>query len=169
MNNEFKIPEKYLIDFDTLKVGDRVWTIGDGYTMVDGISSKINSIYPILVNGVQYTVSGRLSESDKYPSLFRVNPFEDIREEFFADRLMEVRDGIHSSWFKRVVFGKKNGRWIAWCTDSIKEANDVYIIGTWTEAREITPPSEELVHLTLQDISEGRGKGVPAHLIRIKE
>lgn len=166
MNNDFKIPEKYLIDFDNLKVGDRVWTIQHGYTTIADIDT---GSYPIFCGDRSYTKKGMLIDTDIAPSLFRSNPFEDIREEFFADRLMEVRDGIYSSWFKRVVFGKKNGRWIAWCTDNIKEANDVYIIGTWTEAREITPPSEELVHLTLQDISEGKGKGVPAHLIRIKE
>lgn len=31
------------------------------------------------------------------------------------------------------------------------------------------PKEEKLIELTIQDISDGKGKGIPAHLIRIKE
>lgn len=169
MNNDFKIPQKYLIDFDTLKVGDRVWSLRHGYTTVSRID---NDEYPISINGISYAKSGKDFIDDQYPSLFRSNPFEGIREEFFKDTLMEVREEGENDeyWVKRVVFGKKNGKWIAWQNgETLESAKTQIKTKAWVEARHLPPPSEELVHLTLKDISEGKGKGVPAHLIRIKE
>lgn len=166
--NDFKIPGKYLIDFDSLKVGDRVWGIREGYTKV--INLVYNDMFPIVTTeGKTYTNTGRFGVSHSHPSLFRSNPFEDIREEFFADTLMEVRNG-NGRWYKRVVIGRKNEQWFAWDgIDCLEDEHNAECISSWDEARPITPPSEELVHLTLKDISEGKGVGVPAHLIRIKE
>jgi hypothetical protein len=39
----------------------------------------------------------------------------------------------------------------------------------WKHAKEIEPETQQEVHLTLEDISNGKGVGVPAHLIRIKK
>ena len=57
-----------------IKVGDKVWTIADGETMVSHIDEK--SAYPIFtVCGQEsYTADGRLSVSDKHPSLFWSDP-----------------------------------------------------------------------------------------------
>lgn len=163
--NDFKIPAKYLIDFDTLKVGDRVWSFQEGAVTVIEVNENF-----IKAGKWHYTRAGLFDTNDQYPSLFRSNPFEDLREEFFKDTLMEVRDINREDWCKRVVLGKKNGIWLSWSNAlTLEEAKEVMSITTWNQARPLPPPSEELVHLTLKDISEGKGVGVPAHLIRIKE
>lgn len=171
--NDFKIPQKYLIDFDTLKVGDRVWSISEGYVSIHSISRMEK--YPIKTSfdydkrQRTYTYDGKYCDDDQYPSLFRSNPFDDLREEFFADRHVKVsQDGI--CWYYRKVFGLVKDKWLAWESEEVIEQCQLAVgISQWNYCNEITPPSEELVHLTLKDISEGKGKGVPAHLIRIKE
>ena len=58
------------------KVGDRVWSIQDGYGKVE----KLDRLrYPVLVthdNGdeVGYTQDGKNYEADEYPSLFHEKP-----------------------------------------------------------------------------------------------
>lgn len=96
----------------------------------------------------------------KYPS----NKFVPFPEE----KVMLVRDNHPSIWVKRVVFGKKGNRFLAWNdVETLEKTNDVYTIASWLEARDVE--EEQLVHLTIQDISDGKGKGVPKHLIRIKD
>lgn len=43
------------------------------------------------------------------------------------------------------------------------------IKGGWKLVTPEEEKKEELVHLTIKDISEGKGTGVPLHLIRVKE
>jgi hypothetical protein len=87
-------------------------------------------------------------------------------------KLMLVSESDQSSKVKRVVFAEKTNssgvkKYIAWCdVKTIKESIDILNTAVWDNAEEI---KEELVHLTLKDISEGKGVGVPSHLIRIKE
>ena len=61
------------------------------------------------------------------------------KTEFFEDKLMEVSDsGI--KWYPRVVFGKKNGKYIAWGgAKTIEEAEKITVTTPWNYAREIDP------------------------------
>ncbi len=65
--------------FKDLKVGDKVWTIQTGWSVVTSINDTIN--YPILIDGwASYTTDGKWGCRDKYDSLYLSNPFEDIDE-----------------------------------------------------------------------------------------
>ena len=57
-----------------IKVGDKVWTIEDGETMVSGINEK--SAYPIFTDCGRrsYMADGRLYQDHKHPSLFWSDP-----------------------------------------------------------------------------------------------
>lgn len=158
MNSDFKIPERYLIDFDNLKVGDRVWTINNDYCIVEMLNKS--HTYPITAGSVYYTKDGKMGEWHKYPSLFRSNPFEDIRE---GGRIVKATASL-----ERTIEAITLMRGF-----DISPQVDIHLYNLQMMLHkvvdELNPPSEELVHLTLKDISEGRGKGVPAHLIRIKE
>lgn len=70
--------EKYLIDFDTLKVGDKVWSIEFGDNVVGSITSSGD--YPIKIYNTAYARDGKISTFNKFPSLFKSNPFGSISE-----------------------------------------------------------------------------------------
>jgi hypothetical protein len=62
--------------FKDLKVGDKVWTMQTGYSLVTSVSDTIN--YPILVDGwASYTTDGKWGCRDKYDSLYFENPLKD--------------------------------------------------------------------------------------------
>lgn len=142
--------EKYLIDFDTLKVGDKVWTIQEGDTKVINLNS--NSEYQIETEGNLYTKDGFCSEEDKFTSLFKSNPFESISE---YPRVMEVSDNRDFSNSEvRVVFKEKQGKYIAWMNAKTLEESE-YILNTisWKYAREIQPEKKK-TRLTMEDIAK---------------
>jgi len=79
-----------------LKVGDKVWTIQDGETIV--IEIKEDYDFPIITaNDKYYTLDGLHYTSDKHPSLFLSNPFKK-----FEPRFMMVSDN-GKNWVKRYV------------------------------------------------------------------
>ena len=59
--------------------------------------------------------------------------------EFFEDKLMEVsNNGV--TWVKRVVFGRKNDKYIAWAyAETIEDAASNIETLSWKFAREIDP------------------------------
>jgi hypothetical protein len=79
------------------------------------------------------------------------------------------KESDRQSKHKRYVVGTKNGNYLAW-VNSGTEKSAIASSGTttWNYAWPIQEEEKE-VHLTLEDISAGKGKGVPAHLIRIKK
>lgn len=71
--------------------------------------------------------------------------------------------------YKRVVFAHKNNRYIAWNSAVTIEAAEKIIDTTaWFYAKDIEE-EPQIVELTIEDISAGKGVGVPANLIRIKK
>lgn len=86
-----------------------------------------------------------------YPKVMWISDFSDFR-----------------SKQKRVVFMEKNGKFLAWVeAETFEDAEKVTDTCSWNHAQDIE--EEQIVELTIQDISEGKGKGVPPHLIRIKK
>ena len=75
-------------------------------------------------------------------------------------KLMLVSDDIITWYEKKVIARDKNGRFLI-----ESKYNDAYL--TFNFAKELE--TEEIVELTLKDISEGKGVGVKPSLIRIKE
>ena len=101
--------EKYLIDFDTLKVGDKVWSIQEGNTEIKHLDG--DSVYPIrTTNNELYKKDGCYQTNDNFPSLFKSNPFESISE---YPKVMEVSNNENFIQSEiRVVFKEKQGKYI---------------------------------------------------------
>jgi len=107
------------------------------------------------------------------------NPEDERQPGLSFPRLMLVKCRIEEKeWRKRVVFGKDDfGRFLFYGGDEVEEVADIERLKrlghTPTEvftceyAKEIDE-KEEIVELTLKDISEGKGVGISPHLIRIK-
>ena len=145
------------------KRGQKVWSIQLGDCEVVEINAGWD--YPIKCKTKDdyhyYDLDGKFSGDDASPSLFSSNPF-------FEERVMEVSvDKI--DWYRKVVFMQKNGKFLAWNNvDTIELASTVEYASTWDFAREVNK-APQIVELTLKDISEGNGVGVPVELIRIKD
>lgn len=141
--------EKYLIDFDTLKVGDKVWTIQEGDTEV--INFDYNTIYPIrTTNNELYKKDGSFQTNDKFPSLFKSNPFENISE---YPKVMEVSTSeSFSDVQKRIVFGKNDKGFITINRkDNINSIKDNDYVCIHPFAREI---QKKKTRLTMEDIAK---------------
>lgn len=69
---------------------------------------------------------------------------------------------------KRVVFMKKNNKFLAWMADTLEKAEKELNTNYWNYAIDIDE-TNEIVELTIEDISKGKGVGIPPHLIRIKK
>ena len=141
--------EKYLIDFDTLKVGDKVWTIQEGDTEV--INFDYNTIYPIrTTNNELYKKDGSFQTNDKFPSLFKSNPFESISE---YPKVMEVSTSeSFSDVQKRIVFGKNDKGFITISRkDNINSIKDNDYVCIHPFAREI---QKKKTRLTMEDIAK---------------
>lgn len=72
---------------------------------------------------------------------------------------------------KRVVFVHKNGYYLAWeSAETIEAAEKIVSMREWKYAKDIEPePEPQIVELTIEDISAGKGVGIAPHLIRIKK
>ena len=153
------IPKEYLIDFDNLKVGDSVWLHGQ-------IEDKVKSIIhtnecPILISEASYTRDGRFTRVTGYISLF-AKPFNFKEQE----RVILVKNC--NVWEKRVLIKFVNSKPLCWAISSnIENAIDKVDVTLWNDWKELE--EETVVELTLQQVSNGEGVGVPAHLLRIKQ
>lgn len=94
--------KKYLIDFETLKVGDSVWSIQEGDAVVIKIDN--NSNYPINIGCRNYTKKGFNFDDHAHPSLFKSNPFE------YLKMMLVSNDEI--LWKERKVYAEDEGYYI---------------------------------------------------------
>jgi hypothetical protein len=85
-------------------------------------------------------------------------------------RLVEVKNKEEDPWIKRIaIFENKKQMWCIVGADTISKLTDSFAdfeIKKWDYFREI---KEEIVELTVEDISAGKGIGVHPDLIRIKK
>ena len=77
--NYQEIIKPYLIDFEKLEVGQTLWSVIDGEIKVkiidlDDIETPIG-----LEDKSWYYKDGRGMQSDKYPTIFTSNPFENLQ------------------------------------------------------------------------------------------
>ena len=75
--NYNEIIKPFLIDFDKLEVGQKLWSVFDGEIKI--LSIKEENQLPIKCFGNDYHKDGKLYENDKYPTLFTSNPFENLQ------------------------------------------------------------------------------------------
>ena len=60
------------MDFSKARVGDRVWTIQNGWTEIE--ETNRDSPYQIKAGGNTYTIDGKLRHNDSMPSLYWSKP-----------------------------------------------------------------------------------------------
>lgn len=149
--------------YKEFKVGDKVFDIRYGWGVIISTNNARTYLIKVLFNNgsVQsYTEEGFDVVDDINPILSHTE-YGTINE-----RVIEVL--LDNEWVKRVLITIKDGEAICWTgattIEEAKKSNSVSIRPIWRELQE-----ESLVELTLKDISEGKGVGVPEHLIRIKK
>jgi hypothetical protein len=81
-------------DLSKVKVGDRIFTIEEGWVNV--ISIDDTDKYPIETENYTYTIDGKVNIGDKYPSAFLEYPFKEQPIE--KDTLVYYRDDEEESW-----------------------------------------------------------------------
>jgi len=130
MENKFEIDPSLLFD-GTEKVGDTIWTLGEGLTTIKKIEDLTS--YPIRTAESNYTLEGKTYSEDKYPSAFKRNPFVSL-----YPKLMEVSDDKQDGWQVRLIYAKVNN--VYW---GVNGAKDEYRPIVWLYAREIQPKAPE--------------------------
>jgi hypothetical protein len=133
MNN---LPKEYYINFDTLKVGDKVYHLTQRWLTVEAI----NQGFVVLSNECSYLKDGRFSETEEIV-LYSKNPFELLNNQ---ERVILVRDGENEGWTKRVFIKTlPNGKVVVWsCSESIEYSNDIFEAETWNFWKELEEPKE---------------------------
>jgi hypothetical protein len=81
-------------DLSKVKVGDKIWTIQDGWIEVTSIERDVN--YQILTHGNSYTIDGKILKHHKYPTAFLEYPFKEQPIE--KDTPVWFRDSKGESW-----------------------------------------------------------------------
>jgi len=81
-------------DLSKVKVGDKIWTIENGWTNV--INTEKTDKYPIETENYTYSIDGKVKIGDKYPSAFLEYPFKEQPIE--KDTLVYYRDFEDQQW-----------------------------------------------------------------------
>jgi len=85
--------EDFYINFDELKVGDKVWHVTAGWLNIEEFENSDNTDYPIIIGSSSFTAKGYKYKSDDYPTIYKSNPFGHIQQvETFKPRMMWVSD-----------------------------------------------------------------------------
>jgi len=145
---------KELSDFSDAKVGDKVFSFFEGESEIKGV---FGVDYPIKIKESWYTLNGKYTTGNKFPMLFKRNPYEAIAELFsnnngFEERWMMVSND-NNDWRKRKVFMVKNNLYLAWdIAETDEQVDRTCIVSNWDYAKEIE--EEKDVELTLEEIAE---------------
>jgi hypothetical protein len=81
-------------DLREVEVGDKIWTIQDGWIEVTSIERDVN--YQILTHRNSYTIDGKILKHHKYPTAFLEYPFKEQPIE--KDTLVWFRDSEDENW-----------------------------------------------------------------------
>lgn len=163
MNLEILKP--ILIDFDSLKVGDKLWSIELGECVVKKLTKSIT--FPIecaasLKKIEAYSNDGIYYQTNTHPSLFKCNPFEWLANKNNQERVIEVWNG--SNWIQRVLHMVKHDIAICWGNaKTIEESKNQTTFSYWSTWRELP----QTIELTIAEIAEKFG--VEPHQIKIHE
>lgn len=111
-------------DFSNAKVGDKVFSIQEGWTEIVRISEGIE--YPIMLqNDTAYTLDGKYVYTDQYPSLFA--------QHTVFPREMEVYIGFEDKWVKKQIIWVENGYAISSIGNSYKTYREIEDIKEYTQ------------------------------------
>jgi hypothetical protein len=84
-------------DLSKVKVGDKIWTIQDGWIEVIEIDNE-EPYYVIDTGKENYTIDGKFRKGDKYPSAFNEYPFKEQVQVIEKDTLVWFRNGTDENW-----------------------------------------------------------------------
>lgn len=82
-------------DLREVKVGDRIWTIHEGWTKVIKIDND-EPYYVIDTENETYTIDGKSKKGDKHPSAFLEYPFK--QQPIEKDTIVWFRDSEDENW-----------------------------------------------------------------------
>ena len=162
------------------KIGDKVFHCGMGKGVVVDLANDRDTKIPVCVefDSVEFNSINPIKKRKWFTkegfSLREVTPtlFHEDENPIITQRVIEVSNS-EGAWGKRVcIYTNYFG---AICWEGISELSKVAIemkkerlhTTLWPIWREVQ--EEKIVELTFEDISNGKGVGVPKHLIRIKE
>jgi hypothetical protein len=93
-------------DLSKVEVGDKIWTIEEGWTKV--VDIDLDSKHPIETRNNTYALDGKVNVGDKHPSAFLEYPFKE--QEIEKDTLVWCRNGDDFYWavgyYSHFEFGK---------------------------------------------------------------
>lgn len=112
-------------DLSKVKVGDKIWTIEDGWTNV--ISIERDEDYPIYTKNNTYTFDGKVNIGDKHPSAFLECPFKEQPIE--RDTLVWFRDSEDGNWM--VGYYSHSQRGNHYCFDYSKKSTQTIAFTHW--------------------------------------
>ena len=69
-----RLPKDYYIDFGKLAIGQKVYSLINGWVKVDELD--FSELYPIVAGVYSFTKNGVINIDDKYPTLYAKNPLE---------------------------------------------------------------------------------------------
>jgi len=144
---------------DDVKLKEIIQTAFSHYK---GYINNIRTYYALDCKGIGFPFSNNTCDKT-----YEIDDF--FEEEFnpqFGDEVMVSQD--NEKWYKRYYVGNYKG--INYCVfyddNFLKQTN--FYTNQWKYIKPLKE-EEEVVHLTLKDISNGKGVGVPPHLIRVKQ
>lgn len=125
-------------------------------------NEKNNDIY------IYYGIINGIFDNYNYNTVLEKNAEIITLDEY--PKLMHVRNDECDKFVKRVVFMEKNGKYLAWIyAESLEEADKTTDTASWKYAKDTEEEKEQIVELTIEDISNGKGVGIKPELIRIKK
>lgn len=96
------------VDLSKVKVGDKIWTIHNGYTIVLNVSKIEDATYPIVTKFNSYSFNGKVNKFHSYPSAFLEYPFKEQPIE--KDTLVYYRDSKNHCWAVGYYSHFENGK-----------------------------------------------------------
>lgn len=112
-------------DLSKVKVGDKIWTIKEGWIEVKRIDTS--ETFPIDTECNSYTIDGKIYFDDKYPSAFLECPFKDLPIE--KDTLVYFRNNENECWKIGYYSHFRDG--IHWCYVGSKKSTETKRVEDW--------------------------------------
>jgi hypothetical protein len=114
-------------DLSKVKIGDKIWTIQEGWVKVVRIGSFTEN-YPIMTQcGTAFNLNGKWALDDKHPSAFLEYPFKE--QEIEKDTLVWFRDYEYEPWSVGYYSNFENGNHYTF--QASKKSNETSDIHSW--------------------------------------
>jgi len=111
-------------DLREVEVGDKIWTIQHGWVEVVNVDTDS---YPIETDGSCYTIDGKRSRGDKYPSAFTECPFKE--QPIKKDTLVLFRNSENENWRVGYYSHFENGK--HFCFEYSKKSTETRTTNSW--------------------------------------